>query len=657
MIGTPQPGVRKRVVLAWNHSVIEPLFALYLGGLMRDAGHAWTGLPIRKYDYEPLFRRVEEFGATDVGFNVYSGNHRQVFTVADRLRRRGVRVHIGGPHATYFAPACAAHADWVYRGQSFDSFGAVLADDPAGFVRESLLQREVRNQFDAALRRRKNGAGLPLTTRLSPPELAEVESLAHAAAVEHVDSRAGRDQIELILRSRVLFRDHLSDTFPRPDRGTFYRDNPEYAENPIKNTICGEGCPFACSYCYNVAWNSPEMYGRFRRRVLRQVDDVIEELAELRQYPTRLIYFQDDVFGFEMPWLREFMPRYRDEVGLPFHAQLRLELATGATGEERLAWMKLGGCTGVTVAVESGSPTVRKDVLDRPMRDEHVFDGCRNIRAAGMKLRTEQMLGVPTRDTRPGGSPLSIDLLTLELNVLLRPEIAWSAVLAPYGGTELGRLCAELGLYPAEKLATNDDLSDSFFDETALDYDDLYKDQVRVLQRLFSTLARVDQGHRIAERFLTEALPRFTHRQIEEFLVPAKDIAKRTKTLLYDGELYRTAGRRAGVSGTNDKSYDELLDEGSLLPSLDDALPRCDGAQTRAAVACLLPLWRRLPCGAELARHFAERFPRYAAAERESFLAIAGELERIVREVLAAQGRTDRNANPALAAVVAATGA
>ena len=50
-----------------------------ISGLIRDRGHAWTGIPIRKYDYAPLFRRVEDFGATDVGFNVYSGNHRQMF--------------------------------------------------------------------------------------------------------------------------------------------------------------------------------------------------------------------------------------------------------------------------------------------------------------------------------------------------------------------------------------------------------------------------------------------------------------------------------------------------------------------------------------------------------------------------------------------------
>lgn len=645
--------MQKRVVLAWNQSVIEPLFALYLGGLMRDRGYPWTGIPIRKYDYGRLFRRVEEFGATDVGFNVYSGNHRQVFAAADRLREWGVRVHIGGPHATYFAAACAEHADWVYRGQSFDSFAAVLDDDPAAFVRESLFHRRFATLFDEELKRRKRERGIRDDAVLPAAEVADAEETARARLAPIADTKEGREQVERVLRSRILFRDYLSDTFPKPDRATFYRDNPEFAENPIKNTICGEGCPFACTYCYNVAWNSPEMYGRFRRRVLRKIDDVIDELRELKNYPTRLIYVQDDVFGFEMKWLQEFMPRYRDEVGIPFHAQLRLELASGERGRERLGWMKLGGCTGVTVAVESGSDEVRREVLDRPMRDAHIFEGCRNIREARLTLRTEQILGLPTRATRPGGSALHIDLLTLELNVLLRPEIAWSAIFAPYGGTELGKLCAELGLYSWQRLATNDDVCDSFFDESALDYGPLYKDQVRVLQRLFSTLAHIDWGHLIAARFLDEALPRFSHREIEDFTALAKDMAKRTKTLLYDSELYRTkddrlaseADARAGVRGTNDKGRDELLVDTPDAPSpaLEQLGARAWSPAQRAALEALSPLWRHLPRGEVVALHFLERFPAYAVSERTSFLAIASELGRIARET-ARFGPMDREA-------------
>jgi len=616
----------KRFVLAWTHSVIEPLFALYLGGLIRDKGHRWTGVPIRKQDFAPLFQRVREFEATDVGFNVYSGSHRGFFRAADRLREQGIRVHIGGPHATYFAHACAQHADWVYKGQSFDSFGAMLDDDVEAFVVESLFGRD-RAQLIHASENRERAHAPP-----SPEQLAHRESVATARIETRASSAEGRARVEATLRSRVLFRDWLSDTFPFPDRATLYADNPEFACNPIKNTICGEGCPFACTYCYNVAWNSEQMYGKFRRRVLRDIDDVLAELRELRRWNTQLVYVQDDVFGFELSWLREFMPRYRREVGIPMHAQLRLELARGRSGQERLALMKEGGCTGVTVAIESGSYDIRKTVLDRPMTDAHVFEGCRNIREAGLTLRTEQILGVPARSTRPGGSALDTDLLTLEVNTLVRPEIAWSAILAPYGGTELGKLCAELGLYPAERLETNDDLQGSFFDASALEYSALYKDQVRVLQRLFSSLSHHAHGAAIARRFIRDALPSHTHETIELFLVPLEDIAKVTKVTLYDRTLYNTVDD-AGP-GTQQKSGAELFLATQPASGVSlDSLSReawSDGA--RRVLGALGSLWRLVPHGASIARSFLERWDAYATAEKEAFVALAEALGEIVRE-------------------------
>ena len=121
--------------------------------------------------------------------------------------------------------------------------------------------------------------------------------------------------------------------------------------------------------------------------------------------------------------------------------------------------------------------------------------------------------------------------------------------------------------------------------------------------------------------------------------------------MLYDGELYRVFDREAsarlegsvGVSGTNDKSRDELLDADSPLVTFEQAVQSCRTPKAHAAVESLLPLWRHLPRGPELARHFANRFPEYPAAEQDSFLMIVGELSRIVQEVFR-DGSMDREA-------------
>jgi hypothetical protein len=289
----------------------------------------------------------------------------------------------------------------------------------------------------------------------------------------------------------------------------------------------------------------------------------------------------------------------------------------------------------VTVAIESGRRDVRREVLDRPMKDADIFEGCRNIRDAGLALRTEQMLGVPTMATRPGGSVLDVDLATLRVNVLVRPEISWTAVLAPYGGTELGRLCTELGLYPADRLATNDDVSDSFFDATVLAYAPLYRDQVRVLQRLFSTLAQLDRGDAIARELLEDALPRLSPEAREAALGPLKELAKITKVALYDGELYRIepdGDPGAGVSGTNGKDGEALLAlaEGAAPASrVGAAAAPALGPEAAEVRAALGAIWARVPRGDRIAARFLAAFDAFREDERRAFLALAVELGRI----------------------------
>lgn len=646
----------KRIVLSANYSVIEPLFALHLLGTIRDHGHEGTFFPVKKYDYEPLIKRVKEFNATDVGFNVYSGNHNQVYSVADRLRRNGITVHIGGPHATYFAERSRQHADWVYKGQSYESFGAYLGGHASvhDFFKKTTFEVGANFKLSSKIKeftaQHKMNPSQDQVDRWSKEINEELEEI--------VQKPEEKNKVETNIRQGIFFSRFLSPHIPKPDRATFYRDNEDMLLNPIKNSICGEGCPFACTYCYNVAWNSPEMYGKFKRRVIRDVGEQIEELSELKEYNTQLIYFQDDVFAFEMDWLRTFMPTYTEKVGIPFHAQLRLELAEGHAGKERLKLMKEAGCTGVTVAIENGDYDVRKDILDRAMKDRHIFGGLKNIKNSGLTCRSEQIIGVPGLDTVKGGSPLVYDLKTLRTNCLAGVDIAWTAILAPYGGTALGDKCVEKGLYPPQKLATNDDVKDSFFDECALDYSLLYKDQARVLQRFFSTFAHIDRGYEIAERFLKDELPRFDHRKIEDALVVSKELAKFSKLTLYDNVLYKTKDEKVhriysslegcrpgteqeGISGTNTKNFDELLPkrEGACL---EDLLQLSWNPQQSEVLDNLKLLWHYVPRGEIIADKLLSALPSYSLDQQNAFIEITRSLNKVARKVLA-QAPLDRN--------------
>ncbi len=245
------------------------------------------------------------------------------------------------------------------------------------------------------------------------------------------------------------------EVFPLPDRDVVYNAYPELGNSPIKSIFGSVGCPMTCTYCYAPSFN--EMHGGFKLTV-RPVDDIVREAkAIMEQWPLRMVYFQDDIFGYNIRWLEEFSKKWKSEVGVPYHCQIRLELTRHDKGDQRLDLFAEGGCSGITLAIESGNAFLRDRVLFRHMPDELIVEGCRKIMDRGMTLRTEQILAVPFSDT-------VTDLATLDLNNRIRPTMAWTSILAPYAGTDMGTIAKNFGFYDGN----NDDLSESFFDRSVL---------------------------------------------------------------------------------------------------------------------------------------------------------------------------------------------
>ena len=379
--------MRKRIILTARYYSIEPLGILYLAGLIRDAGWDCKVVLVHEFDFEPLYEAVRAYQPHLVGFQIWTGYHAQAFAACNVVRDMGVPVVIGGPHATYFAQECAAHANFVIKGGAF------------GLMRE-LLQGQLTQKV-------------------------------------HFE-KSGR-----------------TDAFPQPDRAVVYDAYPELGKSPIKSIFASVGCPFFCTYCYAPSFN--QMHGGFALTV-RPVDDLVEEARDvLVRWPTKLFYFQDDIFGYNVKWLEEFAEKWPREVGVPFHCQIRLELTEHDKGERRLDLFAKAGCSGITLAIESGNAFLRDHVMFRHMPDDLIIAGCRKIMDRGMTLRTEQILAVPFSDT-------ATDLSTLELNAEINPTMAWTSILAPYQGTDMGTIAGNFGLYRGN----NDDLSETFFDRSVL---------------------------------------------------------------------------------------------------------------------------------------------------------------------------------------------
>jgi len=298
--------------------------------------------------------------------------------------------------------------------------------------------------------------------------------------------------------------EQLAEKFPMPNRGIVYEKYPVLRDSPIRSMITSVGCPFTCSYCYAPEWN--KMYGGFHH-TQRAVDDIIREGVEIRDsWGADMVYLQDDIFGFDYKvWLPEFARRWKDDVGIPFHCQIRLELTRFSAGDERLDSFVAAGCTGITLAIESGDAFLREHVLHREMTDELILEGCAKIRSRGMTLRSEQILAVPF-------SNLETDLSTLDLNNRIGPEMAWTSILAPYGGTEMGDVAKAFGYYKGE----NDDLHELFFDRSVMRHS---RTANKVIEPVVRAMVEANKALERSKRHKKSPLQRLEAREVAPFVM------------------------------------------------------------------------------------------------------------------------------------------
>ena len=139
------------------------------------------------------------------------------------------------------------------------------------------------------------------------------------------------------------------------------------------------GCPFSCSFCVESRYQ--EMFGKKNSLRRRSVDLVIEELVMAKEkYDPKVLWFWDDVFTVNPRWLKDFLPKYKEQVGIPFWCY------TYPTTHnlQLLKDIKEAGCTTMTMGIQSGSKRILEDVYNRPTPLDRVIEAAQEIVDAGI---------------------------------------------------------------------------------------------------------------------------------------------------------------------------------------------------------------------------------------------------------------------------------
>ncbi len=232
-----------------------------------------------------------------------------------------------------------------------------------------------------------------------------------------------------------------------PDRALMYDADTDLIDETKKTFFSARGCPYKCSYCFNYKYN--EIYsGKGNMVRFRSPENLIEEICEVKKaYPLQFVHIDDDTFLLKpIEWFSKFGLLYKKRVSLPFSCNVRANMVR----EEIISVLRNAGLDSVWMGVECGDERVANEIFSRGLNNNQILKASSIIKKYGIKLVTQNILGIPVKNS------FEIDIKTLDLNIKINPDFAWSSILYPYPSTPIGDY-AKL-----EKYISND----SFYLET-----------------------------------------------------------------------------------------------------------------------------------------------------------------------------------------------
>lgn len=235
-------------------------------------------------------------------------------------------------------------------------------------------------------------------------------------------------------------------------REIYFKRYPQLSKDTLLQYISSRGCPYACSFCVNEKLNRIfRGLGPVHRR--KSVAFAIRELKHLRSlYPNAATgFFIDDLFLYDRDWVREFLPLYHREIGLPFICS-----AGPKTIDEEIAdLLRETRCASVEFGIETGNETKRREIFNKKAftdREFHRQIGL--LRDRGIEIYAPSMFVFPTET--PADS-----FRTVEIYHELGVDHPFSSFLMPFPDTRIYDVALAHGAIPADLRA--EDLPGSYF--------------------------------------------------------------------------------------------------------------------------------------------------------------------------------------------------
>ncbi len=313
---------------------IPRLGSILLSTILRDEGY---NVRVFLEDIaKPDWSFIENSGI--VCISTITSTAIRAYEIADRLRRLGIIVIIGGAHPSFMPDEALGHADYVVRGEG-------------DYTLPELIDHL------------RNGR---------PP-------------IESIHGISYKNNSDEIVHNppRPLLDD--MDALPEPDFSLIHGWRP----SNIYPVSTSRGCPFNCRFCSVIP-----MFGRRYR--FKSVDATLREIRYVSSVSKATVFFVDDNFAANKNRTKAILRGMIDEkIRLNWSAQVRVDVAKDG---ELLHLMADSGCSTLYIGFESVNPKTLEFYNKKQGLEEIV--GCiKAVKEHGIRIHGMFVLGADTDDT------------------------------------------------------------------------------------------------------------------------------------------------------------------------------------------------------------------------------------------------------------------
>lgn len=325
--------------------ISEPLGLLYVGAALKRAGHdvAIFDMPCEGFDncvlerdrvtygssVEELRLKIGQYTPDIVGVTcMFTSREKNALEICAAVRKTNPKITVvaGGLHASLYSKRFieSGNVDYVVMGEG--EFRTVRLLD--------CINKGAKPDFDGI---------------------------------------AYRDGDSLVVKPSTKMIEDL-DIVPYPDRSLIDMEKyikigspfaPFSREDRVATVLTTRGCPNRCNFCSTVHY-----WGRRLRK--RSVDNIIGELKELRdRFDIREVQFADDNMTADVEFAKELFLKMKK---LNFKFCTPTGLYFNSLDSYLVRLMAEAGAYQITVAIESASKRVLKDIIHKNVRLDVVKD-------------------------------------------------------------------------------------------------------------------------------------------------------------------------------------------------------------------------------------------------------------------------------------------